>query len=201
MNALTRSPWSGIPNVALALLVTSCAATPSRAHRVSLATSSTQARSSGRGPLALPEKREPARMDALDQPGSAAYGVLSLDTQPPTRVMVDGAFVGTTPLTALAIPAGAHEVTCVNQELDIVRTVDVEITSGRTTAIEWALMSARNRPRIEERGDDPTDARPRPTAIAAAMISTVGAMRACARPWGMRGTAAVRVTFVSSGRA
>lgn len=70
-------------------------------------------------------------------PPAVPMGALSLTTSPKgLTVMLGSKTIGTTPLSAKAIPAGAHTLTLSKPRLGISRTLKVNITEGKTTTPE-----------------------------------------------------------------
>lgn len=67
--------------------------------------------------------------------GAPPSAYLHIGARPWAEVFVDGRRVGQTPITALALPPGRHQVRLVNAPLDAQRTIDVRLSSGETRYI------------------------------------------------------------------
>jgi len=61
----------------------------------------------------------------------SSYGELSIDSEPATKVLVDGRKVGTTPLRRHRLRAGAHTVVLVDKQLGLRRSLRVSVVGGR----------------------------------------------------------------------
>ncbi len=71
----------------------------------------------------------------------AGNGVLMISSKPPCAIFVDGKATGlTTPQRSLTLPAGNHQITLVNSEQKIKKTVGVQITTDHTTKLTRDLM-------------------------------------------------------------
>jgi hypothetical protein len=71
-------------------------------------------------------------------------GFLSIDTDPFTRVWVDGEDTGrTTPVRRLPLSPGHHRVTVLNLELKLCESFPVDVKAGRTVTIERTLERRR----------------------------------------------------------
>ena len=74
---------------------------------------------------------------------AANQGVLQINSRPWARVIVDGQFVGHTPQRSLKLTPGKHRIRLENEPLDMSKTFDVVITSGRTvTRVEMLEENA-----------------------------------------------------------
>ena len=69
----------------------------------------------------------------------ATKGKLNLNTKPWSEVSLGSRKLGITPLLGLELPAGKHKLTCVNPGRGIVKTVEVQITAGKTTSLSLKL--------------------------------------------------------------
>jgi hypothetical protein len=67
------------------------------------------------------------------EPPQRGPGMLRINSRPWARVIVDGKPMGNTPLRALWLPAGSHEIELVNDELQMRRTLQVHIEPGQVT--------------------------------------------------------------------
>ncbi len=68
-------------------------------------------------------------------------GVLMISSKPPCEIVIDGKATGLiTPQRALALPAGAHEVTLINRDLKVRNTSRVTIKPDDTTKLIKKLM-------------------------------------------------------------
>lgn len=83
-----------------------------------------------------PKRRGRARSSEL----SPAY--LSVNTEPWTRVYLDGTLLGTTPLLELEISPGAHEIRLVNPVRNLEETRKLEARAGQHARISVVLGSA-----------------------------------------------------------
>ena len=63
---------------------------------------------------------------------SGGNGTLRVQTRPWSQVFVDGRLIGTTPQTNIALSAGSHTVTFVNNDFGIRKTIKVTIKAGQT---------------------------------------------------------------------
>ena len=70
-------------------------------------------------------------------------GVLMISSKPPCAIFVDGRATGlTTPQRSMTLPAGSHQITLVNKERNIKKTVPVQITTDKTTKLTRDLMKS-----------------------------------------------------------
>jgi hypothetical protein len=83
-----------------------------------------------------PDKPEPA----VD----TAPGELRIASTPSCEVIIDGKARGSTPLTGIKLPAGAHAVQLVNSRFGIDRTFTVEVRSGEVTKKKYDFPVAPN---------------------------------------------------------
>ncbi len=60
-------------------------------------------------------------------------GQLTFDARPWCNVSIDGRSVGQTPIVNRTLPAGSHRIRCVNPDLNVNRTLTVQINAGETT--------------------------------------------------------------------
>jgi PEGA domain len=73
----------------------------------------------------------------------AGSGVLMISSKPPCAIFVDGRATGlTTPQRSMTLPAGNHQITLVNKERNIKKTVPVQITTDKTTKLTRDLMKS-----------------------------------------------------------
>ncbi|MEZ4325200.1 MAG: protein kinase [Polyangiales bacterium] len=79
------------------------------------------------------ESSDPSTTESAASATQSAY--LHIGARPWAEVYVDGRRVGQTPITALALPPGRHQVRLVNGPLDAQRTIDVRLSSGETRYI------------------------------------------------------------------
>lgn len=68
-----------------------------------------------------------------DRRAAARRGVLRINSLPWSQIHIDGQLVGHTPQMNLLLPAGKHRVTLVNPEMQLSKTLTVQITAGSTT--------------------------------------------------------------------
>jgi len=66
-------------------------------------------------------------------PHATGPGRLTFDARPWCNVSIDGHSVGQTPVVNHELPSGSHRVTCTNPDLNVSRTVTVQINPGETT--------------------------------------------------------------------
>ncbi len=66
-------------------------------------------------------------------------GRLLIRVSPWADVLVDGNMVGATPLPALEVTSGRHQVTVTNSELGQTRTVNVDVRAGRQELVQFNL--------------------------------------------------------------
>ena len=59
-------------------------------------------------------------------------GTLRVQTRPWSQVFVDGKLIGNTPQMSIAVNAGAHTVTLVNDEFGLRKTIQVTVRDGET---------------------------------------------------------------------
>ncbi len=62
-----------------------------------------------------------------------AKGKLTLDTTPWSEVFLKGKKLGDTPLVDFPLPPGLHVLTLVNEQKNLRTSIEVEISSGKTT--------------------------------------------------------------------
>jgi eukaryotic-like serine/threonine-protein kinase len=62
-------------------------------------------------------------------------GFLWLNTEPWSRVFLDGRDLGITPLEGIRLSPGSYKLTAVNEELKIKKTIQVSIQTGKKTSI------------------------------------------------------------------
>lgn len=67
--------------------------------------------------------------------GTFASGWLAITSAVPLQIMENGALVGTTDTPRILLPAGAHDLELVNNELGYRLTRNVQITAGQTATI------------------------------------------------------------------
>jgi hypothetical protein len=86
----------------------------------------------------------PAESAPAEAPVAAAAktGILMVSSKPPCDLLIDGDTTGlTTPQRSLELSPGSHEITFVNTEAGIKKTVSVKITAGETTKLIQNLMN------------------------------------------------------------
>ncbi|MCK6507577.1 PEGA domain-containing protein [Myxococcota bacterium] len=66
-------------------------------------------------------------------------GVLRIRATRTSRVYIDGAYVGQTPLPALALPAGSHDVRVVAIDSGRSRSQDVRVDAGRSQEVRFSF--------------------------------------------------------------
>ena len=67
-------------------------------------------------------------------------GDATIETQPPgARVMLDGKYVGTSPLKLAAVPVGRHVLTFVSSSGEVTRTI--KVASGKTLEVDVSIFS------------------------------------------------------------
>jgi hypothetical protein len=72
-----------------------------------------------------------AHDDYVSQQHAAAQsGVLRINSLPWSQVYIDGELVGHTPQTNLLLPTGQHQVTLINSEMQLSKTLTVQISAG-----------------------------------------------------------------------
>jgi serine/threonine-protein kinase len=93
-------------------------------------------------PLKAEPKREirakraaPAPQPALEK----SVGFFSLNTKPWSKVVIDGAPHGSTPLFKVTLPPGRHEVRMINEEAGIDASRTIEIVAGETQKMNVTL--------------------------------------------------------------
>ncbi len=73
------------------------------------------------------------------KPARAARGQLNLNTKPWSEVSLGGRKLGITPLLGIELPAGQHDLLCVNPGRGISKTIRVTIEPGETTSLSLKL--------------------------------------------------------------
>jgi len=68
-----------------------------------------------------------------DRHAAAQSGTLRINSLPWSQVHIDGQLIGHTPQMNLLLPAGKHRVTLVNSEMQLSRSLTVQITPGNIT--------------------------------------------------------------------
>ncbi|PAP78729.1 hypothetical protein BSZ37_09790 [Rubrivirga marina] len=105
----------------------------------------------------LPDDDPPARSqptppvastDEPDVPAPAQMGTLTVSAQPWARVRLGDRDLGTTPVSAVSLPAGEHALTLVNPEFPP-QTVRVRIAPGERTAASVSLWERVGRIDVE----------------------------------------------------
>ena len=67
-------------------------------------------------------------------------GDATIETQPPgARVMLDGKYVGTSPLKLAGVPVGRHMLTFVSSSGEVTRTI--KVASGKTLEVDVSIFS------------------------------------------------------------
>ena len=66
---------------------------------------------------------------------STSDGALTVDSKPPTDVLIDGERKGRTPVVGLKLPVGRHKVTLVNATYSIKESYRVEIKQGQVEKV------------------------------------------------------------------
>ena len=80
------------------------------------------------------ERQTGVRQPPLPPPPRASGpGRLTFDARPWCNVSVDGRNLGQTPIVNHELASGPHRVTCTNPELNVTRTITVQIAPGETT--------------------------------------------------------------------
>lgn len=79
--------------------------------------------------IALSQARTALEYDPVPTP-PPLDGVLRINSRPWSRVFVDGEPVGDTPLRAVIVKPGLHEVRLVNPTFDVEKTFDMYVASG-----------------------------------------------------------------------
>ena len=70
-----------------------------------------------------------------------AEGTLMISTKPPCEIYIDGKATGLmTPQRSIALAAGKHKITLVNEDEDIKKTISVQITAAKPTKVIANLM-------------------------------------------------------------
>jgi hypothetical protein len=87
--------------------------------------------------VASPRERD-ARSGVTDVP-QGDVGYLTLACEPVANASIDGQAKGLTPLTKLALPVGAHQITLVSQDGKLKRTLGFKIVKGETTRLNVSL--------------------------------------------------------------
>jgi serine/threonine-protein kinase len=96
--------------------------------------------------ITLERERETPRPDHPDRPpstGTAAPsgpGRITINATPWCNVSIDGHAVGETPVVEHTLPSGSHSVTCTNPEMNVTRTVRVDVRPGETTRTRIQLQ-------------------------------------------------------------
>lgn len=88
------------------------------------------------------ETRAPANLPSTtpsEPPRSAEPGFLSLDTNPWTKVRIDGDSYGSTPLFKVKLAPGTHSLAFTNEGASIQSTRTVEIQPGKTVKLSLKL--------------------------------------------------------------
>lgn len=70
---------------------------------------------------------------------SAAPASLTLDSEPWSEVRVDGWKVGLTPLHAIELPAGRHELLLVNPQQKLEKTMVITLKPGESRRLKVKL--------------------------------------------------------------
>lgn len=96
-------------------------------------------------PQAAPAPAAPVRRRAT--PARAAVedgeGTLMITSKPPCEIVIDGKPTGlTTPQRAIALSAGPHEITLVNEDEDIRKQISVRIRADQATKVIENLMES-----------------------------------------------------------
>jgi serine/threonine-protein kinase len=90
-------------------------------------------------PKPKPETRSRSRPEPRPAPARAAAGKLNLNTKPWSEVSLGGRKLGITPLLGIELPAGQHDLLCVNPGRGISKTIRVTIEPGETTSLSLKL--------------------------------------------------------------
>ena len=90
-------------------------------------------------PGPAPEPGTPAGAKPRPKPAPAARGQLNLNTKPWSEVSLGGRKLGITPLLGIELPAGQHDLLCVNPGRGISKTIRVTIEPGETTSLSLKL--------------------------------------------------------------
>jgi hypothetical protein len=91
----------------------------------------------------LVEKSEDEYQEPVYYRAAVNEGTLQVNSRPWSRVLVDGHFMGHTPQRALRLPAGLHRVLLVNDQLDMSKLFEVNISAGEVvTRVELLDESA-----------------------------------------------------------
>jgi hypothetical protein len=72
--------------------------------------------------------------DEADEPEPQGSGTLSIESNPPSKVLLDGAALGTTSHRSLTVPAGTHTVTFIHPDLGK-RSMAVDVAAGKSAGI------------------------------------------------------------------
>ena len=101
----------------------------------------------------------PAAGDPEDGPDCAAPrpGSLTLNTVPWTMVYLDGVLVGSTPLFQLAIPAGDHQLTLVNEARGVDVAEDITIDEGRAHKLKLLLAAEQAPETVLDNANSPAE--------------------------------------------
>ncbi len=78
---------------------------------------------------------------ALDSEQQASPGVMTLDTVPWSKVLIDGEVRGTTPLFRVKLLAGQHTVTFVNDSAGLAYQTQVNVKPGYLTKVKGEVAS------------------------------------------------------------
>jgi hypothetical protein len=70
----------------------------------------------------------------------AGTGTLRINSRPWSVVHVDGRRIGSTPQTAIELPAGRHRVVLVSDQFDLKRTLTIEVRAGKTVTRSVELI-------------------------------------------------------------
>jgi len=93
-----------------------------------------------RAPIVIPRSAPaPTRNTPRDAAPSAAPGKLLVQVQPWAAVEVDGSAYGVTPIPAIALVPGTHQLRLTNGPLHIDRVMQVEITSAQQKRVKINL--------------------------------------------------------------
>ncbi len=82
----------------------------------------------------------PSHADHSTPTPAAGPGHITIQATPWCNVSIDGHSVGETPVVEHQLMSGSHSVTCVNPELNVTRTVRVEVRPGETTRTRISLQ-------------------------------------------------------------
>ncbi|HET8936877.1 MAG TPA: PEGA domain-containing protein, partial [Polyangiales bacterium] len=76
---------------------------------------------------------EPAQPPRYTHKAVPEPGILRINSRPWSNIFVDGQPVGHTPQMNLQLPAGQHQITLINNEMQLRKAINVMITPGQTT--------------------------------------------------------------------